>query len=67
MLISNSILGDQALYYAIALILLLICLFWIAKKYPRWRTPFVILSIVCNLMDLLTKSPHNPIYGIMIA
>lgn len=69
MLISNSILGDQALYYAIALILLLICLFWISKKYPRWRTPFVILSIVCNLIYLVWRAGFTlPLsYGLLSA
>lgn len=69
MFFNNSIWGDQALYYMLFVVLLLIILFWVSKKKPKWRTLFVIISIVCNLIYLVWRVGYTlPLtYGVLSA
>ena len=52
MFVTNSVWDAKSLLYMLLVVLMLIFLFFIAKKFPKWRFPFILVSIVCNLVYL---------------
>ncbi len=69
MFISTAWSGIESIYLSAALILMLFVLFWIARKAKRFRTPFILITMVINAVYLAWRIGYTlPLrYGVISA
>ena len=65
----NTVWSVPTVMFMLGAVVLLILLFLLAKNVPRWRTPFVIISIAYNIVYLVWRAGYTlPLsYGILSA